>query len=55
MRRILTGGLALWLVAAGLLAVAPAVAAAQPGHRCTPLSGQGKALPGRLVSARGSC
>jgi hypothetical protein len=34
-RRILTGVFALWLVAAGLLAVAPAVAAAQPGFAGT--------------------
>jgi len=35
MRRTLTGLLALWLVAAGLLALAPAVSAADPGFAGT--------------------
>jgi len=54
MRRILTGVLALWLVAAGLLAVAPAVAAAQPGFAGTWVSIDSDGSTQALAIGRGS-
>lgn len=54
MRRILTGGLALWLVAAGMLALAPAVSAADPGFAGTWVSIDTDGSTQALAIGRGS-
>lgn len=54
MRRILTGVLALWLVAAGLLALAPAVSAADAGFAGTWVSIDTDGSTQSLAIGRGS-
>lgn len=54
MRRILTGVLALWLVAASLLALAPAVSAADPGFAGTWVSIDTDGSTQALAIGRGS-
>ena len=54
MRRVLTGVLALWLVAAGLLALAPAVSAADPGFAGTWVSVDTDGSTQALAIGRGS-
>jgi hypothetical protein len=53
-RRILTGVVALWLVAAGLLALAPAVSAADPGFGGTWVSVDTDGSTQALAIGRGS-
>jgi hypothetical protein len=54
MRRFLTGGLALWLATAGLLAIAPAVSAADPGFAGTWVSTDSDGSTQALAIGRGS-
>lgn len=54
MRRVLTGILALWLVVAGMLALAPAVAAADPGFAGTWVSIDTDGSTQGLAIGRGS-
>jgi len=54
MRRMLTGALALWLVAAGLLALAPAVSAAGSGFAGTWVSIDSDGSTQGLVIGRGT-
>ena len=54
MRRILTGGLALWLAAAGLLALAPAVSAADSAFAGTWVSIDTDGSTQALAIGRGS-
>jgi len=53
-RRLLAGVLALWLVAAGLLALAPAVSAADPGFAGTWVSTDSDGSTQALAVGRGS-